>query len=349
MNHFRFFNKQDVLALTRIRRYETKLGEKLRVISDQLHLLESLNASPAKYILFGIPEDIGVMANGGRPGTDTAWPAFLKSILNVQGTDGFTGEELLLLGEFNFADLKKVIMANARNEEELMDACRHAVANVIDAQVEELTKLICAAGKIPIAIGGGHNNAYPLIKGAAKGLQKTGKIKNSSINVINLDAHADYRIMEGRHSGNAFRYARDEGYLHHYAVIGLHENYNSQSMMDDLYSNPLNQYCTYEDIFIRQRLNFTQAVAQALGFTEDGFAGIELDLDCLENTLSSAMTPCGITIQQARQYLSFVATDAKCAYLHICEGASEIDGTKSSTMGKLIGYLVTDFVKENKE
>jgi len=119
--------------------------------------------------------------------------------------------------------------------------------------------------------------------------------------------------------------------------------------MDDLYSNPLNQYCTYEDIFIRQRLNFTQAVAQALGFTEDGFAGIELDLDCLENTLSSAMTPCGITIQQARQYLSFVATDAKCAYLHICEGASEIDGTKSSTMGKLIGYLVTDFVKENKE
>lgn len=338
-----------MLALTRIRRYETKLGEKIRVISDQRHLSESLASTPSKYILFGIPEDIGIIANGGRPGADTAWPSFLKSILNVQGTDSLTGEELLILGEFNFGELKKVLTANARNQEELIDACRHAVANVIDAQVEELAKQISGAGKIPLVIGGGHNNAYPLIKGVSKGLQKAGKIKTTSINVINLDAHADYRIMEGRHSGNPFRYANDEGYLRHYAVIGLHENYNSQSMMDDLYSNTNNHYSTYEDIFIRQRLNFTQAVAQALGFTEDGFTGIELDLDCVQDALSSAITPCGISVQQARQYLSFVATDAKCAYLHICEGASEIDGFKSDTMGKLISYFVTDFVKENKE
>jgi formiminoglutamase len=29
-------------------------------------------------------------------------------------------------------------------------------------------KMIIGAGKIPIAVGGGHNNSYPLIKGAAK-------------------------------------------------------------------------------------------------------------------------------------------------------------------------------------
>ena len=50
-------------------------------------------------------------------------------------------------------------------------AYRHAV-HTIDEEVEPLIKLITAAGKIPIVVGGGHNNAYPLIKGAAKGLHK---------------------------------------------------------------------------------------------------------------------------------------------------------------------------------
>jgi formiminoglutamase len=57
----------------------------------------------------------------------------------------------------------------------------------------------------------GHNNAYGCIKGAAKGLYKAGIIPLVQINAINLDAHADFRPLEGRHSGNAFRYADEDG------------------------------------------------------------------------------------------------------------------------------------------
>lgn len=40
------------------------------------------------------------------------------------------------------------------------------------------------------------------------------------------------------------------------------------------------------------------------------------------------------------------ASKSKVAYLHICEGASVLDnGLKSMTNGKLIAYLVSDFVK----
>ena len=159
MNHFRFYQKSDVLSLTRIRRYETKLGEKIRVISYRLHPFYSLVSNPARYVLFGIPEHLGGMGNYGRPGAETAWLPFLKSLLNIQGTDDFTGEEIVLLGAFDFSDLSSMIQENARNEDERVDACRHAVANVIDNEVEELVKIISAAGKIPIAIGGGHNNA----------------------------------------------------------------------------------------------------------------------------------------------------------------------------------------------
>jgi formiminoglutamase len=52
----------------------------------------------------------------------------------------------------------------------------------------------------------------------------------------------------------------------------------------------------------------------------------------------------------ARQFLNFVATDAKVAYLHICEGATKCDDDKENvSTGKLISYLVSDFIKSHSE
>lgn len=346
MKHFRYYAKQDILNITRLRRYETKLGEKLKTIDASSDVLGQLAASSAKFVLFGIPEDIGVQANHGQGGADSAWLPFLKHFVNIQSADRFSGDEMVLLGHFDFSDVEELVNMNARSYEEKVDALRHAVANIIDDEVEELTKLIIAAGKIPIAIGGGHNNAYPLIRGAAKMLHRNGKASKAMINAVNVDAHADYRISEGRHSGNGFRYAMEEKYLQRYAVVGLHENYNAQSMMDDLYSNIHIQYTSFEDIFILEKLNFRQAVAQAFNFTDDEYVGVELDLDAVRDTLSSAMTPSGITSIHARQYVVFAAAHPRIAYLHICEGAVVMDdGRTDEKTGKLIAYLVSDFVK----
>ena len=72
-------------------------------------------------------------------------------------------------------------------------------------------------------------------------------------------------------------------------------------------------------------------------------------LDSVENVLSSAATPCGIKAIQARQYINFAATDVKVAYLHIAEGAVLLeDGRKNESTGKLISYLVSDFVKSHQ-
>ena len=348
MKHFRYYSKQDILNITRLRRYETKLGEMLKSIDPALDIAAQIETSPARFVLFGIPEDIGVRANFGTGGADTAWLPFLQSLVNVQSSDRLTGEEIILLGHFDFSDVEQLIDLNAKSQEERTDALRHAVANIIDDEVEEMVKMIIAAGKVPIAIGGGHNNCYPLLKGSAKQLCKQGKTGKPQINAINLDAHADYRISEGRHSGNGFRYAIEESFLKKYAVIGLHENYNSQSMMDDLYSNINIQYSSFEDIFVHEKLNFRQAVAQAFSFTDDEYVGIELDLDSIRSSLSSAMSPVGITGIHARQYLAFAANYPKIAYLHICEGATKLDsGREDDQTGKLISYLVTDFIKGN--
>lgn len=345
MQHFKFYNKQDILYLTRLRRFETKLGERMQVLTGIDQFEEKLSSSPARFVLFGIPEDIGVKANYGKGGTDSAWLPFLTALLNTQSNDFFTGEELMVLGHFDFGDLQYLIENHARGEEEKVEAYRHAVLQ-IDEEVEQLVKQITAAGKIPIAIGGGHNNAYPLIKGAAKGLAKLGRIPLAQINAINLDAHTDFRPSEGRHSGNGFRYAEEDGYLQKYCVIGVQENYLQQNVWMDFVNNPFFDMITYEDIFVQEKRNFIQALAHAASFTDDQYCGIELDLDVIENTLSSAETPSGISAIQSRQYVNFMAQQSRPAYLHICEGAVQLsDGRKCETTGKLISYLVSDFIK----
>jgi len=132
-------------------------------------------------------------------------------------------------------------------------------------------------------------------------------------------------------------------------VIGLQENYLQQNVWVDFVNNPFFDCITFEDIFIHGKRNFQQAVSHAIEFTDDNFCGIELDLDAIQNTLSSAVSPSGVSVLDARQYVNLCAANSRCAYLHICEGAADLNGNHSDTIGKLISYLVTDFVKGGKE
>ena len=345
MKHFKFYGKQDVLYLTRLRKFETKLGERINVVPNDISLEAFLPTSSAKFVLLGIPEDIGVKANKGIGGADTAWLPFLQQFLNIQSNAFLDGQEIILSGYFDFGDMQYLIDTTAKTDEEKIEAYRHAV-NTIDNEVETITKLITEAKKIPVVVGGGHNNAYPLIKGAAKGWHKAGSISLAQINCINLDAHTDYRPMEGRHSGNPFRYAEEDGYLHKYCVLAIHENYLQQNTWMDIVNNPFIDCITFEDIFVHEKRTFMQSVAHATSFTDDTLCGIDIDLDSVQNVLTSAMSPVGISPTHARQYVSFAGADSKPAYLHICEGATRMaSGKIDDSTGKLISYLVSDFVK----
>jgi formiminoglutamase len=348
LTHFKTYNKQDVLSLTKVRRFETKLGERVQTLMDN-NVAENIKGLSANYVLVGIPEDIGVQANYGVGGCSTAWISFLQSFLNIQSNDFFSGDNVAVIGHFDFGDIQYLIDKNAHDPEEKVEAYRHAV-NAIDDEVESLIKMIVSSGKIPVVIGGGHNNAYPLLKGAAKGLHQNQLIAIPQINCINLDAHSDYRPTEGRHSGNAFRYAEEDGFLQKYCVVGLHENYLPQNVWVDIVNNPFFDCITYEDIFIHEKRTFRQAVSHAIEFTGDNYCGIELDLDSIAHVLSSAATPTGINALLARQYMNLCGAHTKTAYVHVCEGATRLNnGTTDESTGKLISYLVSDFIKMNEE
>jgi len=73
-------------------------------------------------------------------------------------------------------------------------------------------------------------------------------------------------------------------------------------------------------------------------------AGLEIDLDCIQNVLSSAETPSGFAVNEIRKLI--LTSAKKFSYLHICEGATRmLDGRVSKLTAKLVAYLVSDFVK----
>jgi formiminoglutamase len=343
MTHFHYYSKQELLELTKIRRYETKMGEKLGILENGLDSLA--NYPNAKYVLFGIPECIGLLGDHGTKGAEATWFHFVQSFLNLQSTDQCPGDDIVLAGYFNFDSVLDIIENNFMNFDERINACRHAVANIIDEEVETMVKAVVQAGKIPIVVGGGHNNAYPIIKATAKSLFKMEKTKRPTVNCMNLAANADFRIMEGRHSGNAFRYAMEEGYLNRYAIIGLQENTNPQSMMDDLYSNIKIQYHTYEEIFVEERLNFIQSISQSYSFIDDSPIALELDLNVVSNINSSNKNPSGITVNDARQFIRFSGHYPNVSSLHICEGATTQMHGDSQSLSRLISFLIIDFIR----
>jgi formiminoglutamase len=350
MKHFKFYNKEDVLSITKLRKYHSRVGERVQVIkagSDDM--TAALRQSSARYVLLGIPEDIGVKANYGVGGADTAWLPFLHSLLNFESNDFFPADNILLLGHFDFGDVKFLIENNALSQEEMIEAYRHALID-IDSQVEDMVKSIVGAGKIPIVIGGGQNNAYPIIKATAKSLHKFDKIPIAQINAINVSATSGFAAAEGRHSGNAFRYAGLDGYLGKYCIVGLQETAIPQGELMDVHGDPFIDFVSYEEIFIRERRNFIQAISHATGFTEDNYTGLELNMNAIAMSLSSHAAAPGIGFLHARQYLSFAAQDSKVAYLHITEGAVQLkDGRRNEFTGQVIATLVADFVKEHQE
>ncbi len=326
------FNKKELTGFITTRKGEIKLGENVITIDTSIPLDEALNKSHAKFVILGIPEDIGVRMNKGIGGAHSAFIPAIKAFLNTQQNQFIDGKEILILGYLDY--LKEV---------EKFDGdpiVGDQLVKTIDKAVSDIIQTIIESHKIPIIIGGGHNNAYGNLKGLSLA-------KKQAINVINFDAHTDLRRLEERHSGNGFSYALEEGFINKYFMFGLHENYTPQYIFDLINNNPNIDFNTFEELEVYRTISFNEELNKAGKFLSDKSLGIEIDLDCVQNFPSSAMTPSGFTPQQTRQFVYHFAKNNTSSYLHLCEGAPVIknDPTTAAQVGKFISYLISDFIK----
>jgi formiminoglutamase len=342
MDKLNVFSSRDIAKITQHRSGEIKFGEKIITVPIEENWIEFITNSEAKFVLIGLPEDIGIKANLGRTGAASAFESTLKSLVNFQHNKFCKGSELVVLGEINFSKEMEISKTLDTQNKEDRKKLFQIVEN-IDKDVSYVISTIIKANKIPIIIGGGHNNAYGNIKGLALA-------KGMPVNSINFDAHTDFRIMEGRHSGNGFTYAFEEGFLKKYFIFGLHENFVSKSVFNTLKTiEERVKYVTYEEIAVRKTKSFTTEINQAIKFISNTPFGVELDLDALPNIHSSAMTLSGFSVEKARHFIHLAGREELASYLHICEGAPDLDVSNNNHLtGKLIATLILDFIKSKK-
>lgn len=332
MDGLKLYNYKTIEKLVSKREGETRLGEKISFIEN----LEEIAKSKAKFVLFGIPEDIGIRANYGKPGASKAWEACLNSFLNIQENEFTNAENIILLGEIDCkTEMQKA--ANIDDEDPNYYAKLGDLVEKIDEKVSFLVEKIVSSGKTPIIIGGGHNNAFGNIKGTSKAIKKP-------LNILNIDAHTDLRKLEHRHSGNGFSFAQRDGFLGKYAIFGLHKNYTPQYIFDEIKSVSNIKFHLFEDLILQTHQGKMAAFNSQLKFINKQAFGLELDCDAIINFPSSAQSPSGFALNMVRNFLQLTSEEKNCKYLHICEAAPS--ATSPVQVGKALSFFITDFIKE---
>ncbi len=350
MNYLKLYQAATLAAFQQQRSGEIRLGERLywpAATADLSSSLQQAKIAGVKFVILGIPEDIGPRANLGNGGADLGFEAFLKRFLNLQANPFINPEQIWLLGAIDCDDLQQQSQhLDAKDAAQL--ALLRQLCGQIDQRTSPVLQAIFKAGLLPIVIGGGHNNALPI-------LQALAQHHGGAVNAVNLDPHCDFRLLEGRHSGNGFSYAKAQHWLDRYFVLGLHELKNSATALVSMQQAAAG-FCSYQDIYLRQTYSFEQALTKAQQFfaveqskPQQVPLGIELDTDSISMMPVSAFTNCGITVSAAERYVYHFAVLPQASYLHLAEAAPSQHpaglAAGMSEAGQVLTALVLAFIQ----
>jgi formiminoglutamase len=309
---FELFYQAQASSFYAKRTGETRVGE----------IVPENSVANSKFILLGIEESAGPIANYGFSGSENTWSAFLANFLNTQIHKNFNGKEIAVLGT-----IKNVNPPVSINEAKIQ-------VEELDAFVLEILNQELSQEQIPIVIGGGHNNSLPLMRWSAQ---------TNDVNCINIDPHADCRNTETRHSGNSFSTALEEKTIKSYSVLGLHEAYNNQFILDFLEKHAC-FHTFYEDYLLGKSTLLTDFQTRVNELNPIEKIAMEIDMDAIAFMPSSALSPSGFSVDQIRAVCLTLRTfQSKVAYIHFPEAAPKTP-IEQKVVGKALSYFVRDFV-----
>jgi formiminoglutamase len=239
--------------------------------------IRTSSATGARVALLGLPDDLGVRLNQGRPGARFG-PAAFRNALGSYGTDydGLIGE-ILEVGLFDAGDIEP-----APGEDEAALLKTH---DRIRAAVLELHQL----GLLPVCIGGGHDLSLPALSALAQHDARP-------LGGINIDAHLDVRQRIG--SGMPFRKLIEGAELEPRRFVEYGLGRFANSLSDTRWLASQGASLVYADALAEgdpQLMSWFEVAASA------GPAFVSCDLDGLDQTFApgvSALNPCGLSVRQ---------------------------------------------------
>ncbi|MDX1706025.1 formimidoylglutamase [Pseudidiomarina sp.] len=335
-----YLNMIDPAAWVSPRAGEVRLGQALDCldeIANQNALADALDQAwqqGRRIALLGVPESIGPRANLGRGGAEHGWDAALKGLLNLQASPVVPYQILLVLGAIDCDDLEAeaadLDVSDADQLARLRELCGE-----LDKRVSQVLKPVFRAGFDVILIGGGHNNAYPLLRSLAEATDK-------AVGAVNLDPHSDFRTREGRHSGNGFSYAYMDGALAHYHVVGLHEGKNNATSLQQLAAANFS-YRSIHQLY-RNEWPAELAAVRVLAESWQVPLGIEIDVDSLQGVPASAINFNGLSVAHGYSLIERLAALPATRYLHLAEAAPGLHPAGRETGSAVCAQLLGEFV-----
>lgn len=292
---------------------ETKLWQEMNFGKPNSH---------NKFLILGINEDFGPQLNFGNAGAKNGFKTTIEKLGNQASNSFLYGGPLCVLGTIEQTQAFKSQYLQSNCLEEL------------DELVESILMKYLHHDHHLIVVGGGHNNALPIIRSICK-------IHDSKIDVLNIDPHADCRADKYRHSGNPFSFAARENLINDYYVFGLHENYNNQEILTFLAERNFG-FSTFEDFIDSPVIAISELQSKLTTFSN--LCGLELDVDSIKDFPSSAFTPSGFSIEEVRAITRQYAKSKKPRYFHLPESAPQTE-SEEIWVGKALAYLINDYIK----
>jgi formiminoglutamase len=266
----------------------------------------TLRPSPegCRCALLGLPDDLGIRLNGGRPGA-RGGPRAFRAALARYGVpwDGVRQSAL----DVAIYDAGDVMPAPGDDERALLETHRRVAA---------AAAALHAQGLVTICIGGGHDLALPTVAAASDAL-------GQALGGINLDAHLDVRERVG--SGMPFRRLIDGGHLdaRRFVELGLGRFVNDQQDLEWLRAQ--GGTLIHADMIADRGLDALAALDLA---ASEGGAFLSIDLDALDQSVApgvSAPNPLGVPLREAAQLAEAAGARREIRHFDLMEFNPELD------------------------
>jgi len=266
--------------------------------------------------LLGLPSEIGIKLNHGRPGAALGPSAFRAALAKLGTTFDAARRRPLTVRVVDAGDVETAPGDDEAALHETHERITSAVATIHER------------GMIPVCIGGGHDLTYPSVKALSASV-------GGPVGGINFDAHLDVRDSVG--SGMPFRRLIVEGFLDptRHVTLGVGRFTNSREHVEWLVHQG--------GILINADEAMTRADAGsfALSTSMRGGAGfVSIDLDGIDSSQApgvSSPNPMGMTAMQANQLAVLAGRHPAVRHFDIMELSPphDVDGRTARVAAKL--------------
>lgn len=256
----------------------------------------------------GVPEDRGIVANGGREGARLGPRAIRRAFYRL--TPGFRPA---------LSELRLVDVGDIRTEGRSLEE--------VHASVQTVVTDLAARGILPLLLGGSHDLTFPGLAGLVDGLA----LGEGQLGVVNVDSHLDVRDMShGLTSGTPFFRALEELPRRalkgaNFAEYGIQELHNSPWYYQWLREAGATVF-TLKALQGRPMETFLQAL-QIAGEGPHTIA-VSVDIDAARSTDApgaSASNPNGLSAQDLEKVAYLAGRTERVRFFDIMEMSPPLD------------------------